>query len=312
MPPIYLTPRAEEIVESVTANIVDAPLLIEVYGRWRATPSTSSPGGHGDLLDSVKELLGLTSPGAEEIEDLGRALNTLIQDAAHPLWQPWHSIKLAALRGGDRQKKLIALRHVTREDIKDKELTALLLRTLANDDEATAIAFADGFASHVNPSSDRELIQELLIGATEKERAHSPRSALYVMALHMFYEQCPGAAPEASIIEQLAEIASGRNAASFAATSDLMCLTIARTGDWSSLLGWLRSADARKSMFALIILTAADSAGIRTLREDRLELCGALKSLKRRLESLSAQLEPHEIEWIEKALHKALSYNCSQ
>jgi hypothetical protein len=87
-----------------------------------------------------------------ELEACGDAIRALAAEEDDAVRSTWHDVKLRAIGGTDRDKKLLAMRHLDESDYEDEALLAALLESLARDEERVALTFGVTAAMNVDPS----------------------------------------------------------------------------------------------------------------------------------------------------------------
>ena len=123
--PENLSDQAKRIVKDAQERNVGVRELISVYECWRSAehPIASTPSAPGDLnelLASVRQRLGLTRETSDKFEALGDAIDMLVGSAGEDVKKRWHEAKVMVLESADRDKKMIALRHLDPADYDDE------------------------------------------------------------------------------------------------------------------------------------------------------------------------------------------------
>jgi hypothetical protein len=309
----FLSEDANRLVDLVRQKKIDVRQLIASYDAWRSDEHPSPdepPAGLADrMLSDVRAQMGIRSGMAGELEACGDAIRALAAEADDDIRSAWHDAKLRAIGGTDRDKKLLAMRHLDGSDYGDEALLAALIESLGRDEERIALTFGITSAMNVDPSQHEETIRLLLNELAQLERRGQSRAAHFATTIQQAFEQHPAAVPPRWLTDEWAAIVNDvADPASFAALNDLCAVAVVRSSDLSLLERWLRSEREADWTLAIAIIR---NIGLGTLAENlRRSLCSDLRQLMGKLTSAAARGRLSEdAAWVEAAVREQLT-NC--
>src|SRR3989337_267486 len=116
----FLSEGAKRLASYVAETGIDVDQLMDVYDRWRSGDAPSPP----DYRRRWRVRCSPTSEGAlvspaERPPNSGRTAMPYARWCGtpdHQVKSRWHDAKLRAIGGMDRDKKLLALRHLDADD----------------------------------------------------------------------------------------------------------------------------------------------------------------------------------------------------
>jgi hypothetical protein len=262
-----LSGDANRLVDLVRRGETGVRELIASYDAWRSDehPSSDDPpvGLAGRMLADVRARFGITSGMASELEACGDALRVLAAEADGDVRSAWHDAKLRAVGGSDRDKKLLAMRHLDESDYEDEALLAGLVDSLARDEQRVALTFGMTSAMNIDPARHEDAIRLLFGEMTELERRGKSRAANFASTIEQAFEEHPAAVVPGWLIDEWARVVGDvEDPSSFAALIDLWAVAILRSHDVSTLEQWLRSESAEARMLAVAVIR---NIGLETL-----------------------------------------------
>jgi len=167
----------------------------------------------------------------------------------------WHEAKLGAVGGNDRDKELLALRHLDARDFDDELMVAALIESLSRDEKTLATTFAVTAGALIDPDSHWDIVRVLLTELKAYEQQRLSKAALFGTCIEQIYENHPRAVPPEWLIAEWTEIVAGSDdPASFAALVDLGALVVERFSDDALIRRWLSSGRIAESMLAISVV----------------------------------------------------------
>ncbi|MEA2236959.1 MAG: hypothetical protein QOC81_1683 [Thermoanaerobaculia bacterium] len=262
-----LSGDANRLVDLVRRGETGVRELIASYDAWRSDdnpPSDEASGGlAGRMLSDVRAQFGIASGMAGELEACGDALRILAAEADGDVRSAWHDTKLRAVGGSDRDKKLLAMRHLDESDYEDYALLAGLIDSLTRDEQRIAMTFGMTSAMNIDPSRHENAIRLLFGEMAELERRGQSRAANFATTIEQAFAEHPVAVVPSWLIDEWARVVGDvEDPSSFAALIDLWAVAILRSHDVSTLEQWLRSENAEARMLAVAVIK---NIGVETL-----------------------------------------------
>lgn len=239
-------------------------------------------------------------------EACGDAIRAIIGSADERASSEWHEAKLRALGGHDRDKKLLALRHLDSADFDDDLMYAAVIESLERDDDTLALTFAVTAGSLIDPARKEGVLRLLLDELHRYERRGQSRAAFFGVLLFHIYENHAGAVPPDWLIsEWTSSVAASEDPASFAALVDLCALAVSRSADAAIIerllssdrpTEWLLAADAVKRMD----IASVDEPLRQSIRR-------ALADARTRWSSAGgSKLAPEHAQWLDRTIDELL------
>jgi hypothetical protein len=240
------------------------------------------------------------------IENVGDAIDVALENAPVEVVTEWHDLKVRALSGDDREKKVIAFRHLTAADFLDDVVVASLMESLDRDPSVVATAFAFVAATQIDPSA-REDIVNIVAGEVETlEKRRSPRAAYFASLLDQMFANHPDAQPTPELLATIERIiVTIADPFSFAAFVEV-CSRDVQHGNTSWIQRWLGDSAGRLIVFAISVIEDLDLDALADL--PRTAVCEAVAGVRRRVTSDAGTdvLAAAERQWILSAIDKTL------
>ncbi len=303
----FLSEQARRLADYVAETGIDVDELIDAYDRWESAGATapadsSAATPAGSMLAGIRRRFGLVTGAAAEFEAFGDVIRAQLAGRNDETNARWHEAKLGAVGGNDRDKKLLALRHLDAGDFDDELMVAALVESLSRDDETLATTFAATAGALIDPDSHTEIVKLLLAELKAYEQRRLSRAALFGACIWQIYEN--HAVPPDWLIAEWAAIVTGSDdPASFAALVDLGALVVERLGDDALIRRWLSSGRMGESMLAIGVVRRL---GLQSVDAPlRRSIVDALSAAQARLASAPRSSDANA-EWLRSAIAEAL------